>query len=260
MKRNRIQTTDPFSGSDSEGETRRRKTTKQPSGRSHPVRGTSEDDSEPDSENSKDSKNGRFLQRIIYFLIMLYVVLHIVTSLILLTKLPKASFLVVFNGIVSPTTFILFVVGFMSCVYGWLALFRDPIRRTTEMDARWFRRYIRMNRYLLLVSILSTQATVFGCWKFIFAQDLDKRFPQSKLAKDKRYQLLVRRVIQALPKILVELEEIEGITPDTPPLGLMRFVGINYILCLFLLSVLPGILLYVAIWAQRKYYRSRFPI
>lgn len=216
----------------------------------------SDEDEEP--PQMKALRRATKLQHFIYLIIITGLIIHLITTVAMLLKLPGASFLLVFHGIVSPSTIILYVVGAFSGLYGWMSLFRREDRASDEAKSRRFRRYIRVNKYLLLCWILASQATVFGCWKFIFSQDLDKTVSRAELVRNPSYDSIVRLVIEFLPKVLTELSETDGIQPDDPPLDLLRYVGIHYVLFLFLLSVIPGIMLYVGIWFQQKYYALRF--
>jgi hypothetical protein len=213
------------------------------------------DDASPEE---KALRRATKLHRWIYFGINTGVVIHLITTIAVFIKLPPASFLLVFHGIVSPSTIILYVVAVISIVYGWMAFFRRESTGDKSDDSCWLRRYIRFNKYLLLCWISASQATVFGCWKYIFAQNLDKTISPLELVRNPQYELIVRKVIQVLPHLLVDLRESRGILPDDPPLNLMRYVGIHYILFLFLLSVIPAIVLFAAIWLQQKYYILRY--
>ena len=208
-----------------------------------------------------DSKNLERLtkrQKWIYIGIMFSVIIHGLSTLILLVKLPPAAFLMVFHGIVSPSTLIFYIVGTLSGIYGYASLFSKSERLSEERRASCFRYYLRANKLILLVWILASQGTVFGCWKHIFAQNLDKQIPFDELVGMAHMDTIVRLTIVSMPRLLDELTLEHGITATTPPLNWLGVVGSHYIVFLFVFTVFPACLFFWAIRVQRKYYAIRF--
>lgn len=197
-------------------------------------------------------------QKWIYIGIALSLFIHSIFSFIALLRLPPAAFLMVFHGIVSPSTLILYIVGVLSATYGYVSLFSKSGTMREERRASCFRYYLRANKLILLVWILASQGTAFGCWKFVFAQNMDKQFPFDKLVGMAHMDTIVRLTITSMPHLLDDLTSEHGITANTSPLNLVGIVGQHYIVFILIFTVIPVALMFWAIITQRKYYAVRF--
>jgi hypothetical protein len=176
----------------------------------------------------------------------------------MLLRLPPAYFVLIFHGVISPSSIILYLVGVVSIFNGYLSMYSNTPSMTENRRALFFRRYLRVNKLLILVWILATQSTVFGSWKYIFAQNLDKRYRSEDLLKRPDLDTLVRITILMMPHLLDEISEFQNVTPTTPPLDFVTFVGRYFYIFIFIFTVIPVALLVFAIRSQRKYYVARF--
>jgi hypothetical protein len=212
---------------------------------------------EPSKESDVLQKSSR-LQQLIYFLIILTGLLHFAVFATLLVRKPEVNFLFYFHGVLSPSTLLLYILAALSGVCGWNALFAKHSRNDEDSAELWFRRYVRMNKYYLIVWFFSTQSTIFGCWKYIFSQNMDSNYQLKEMTTSPKYDYIVRKIVLSLPTLLYNIEIDYGIKATDPPLNMIQFIGIHYIWFLFILSVIPSFMLIVFIWTQHQYYAQRF--
>ena len=197
-------------------------------------------------------------QKWIFLAISFGIVANFLGAAGMLLRLPPAYFVLIFHGVISPSSIILCVVGIVSMFYGYLSMYSNTPSMTEDRRALFFRRYLRVNKLLLLVWILATVSTVFGSWKYIFAQNLDKRYRSEDLLKRPNLDTLVRITILMMPHLLDEISELLNVTPTTPPLDFVTLVGRYFYIFIFVFTVIPVVLLVFAIRSQRKYYVARF--
>lgn len=220
-----------------------------PSSRQRPGRGP------PDSTSIGRLTKG---QKWIFLSFMLSLLLHITSTLLVILMLRPAAFLMVFHGIVSPSTLILYVVGALSGIYGYGAIFTNDEWLSEERRSALFRYYMRANKLILLVWILASQGTVFGCWKYVFALNLDKQIPFEDLVGMAHMDTIVRLTIVSMPSLLDDLTLEHGITATTPPLNWLGVIGSHYVVFLLVFTAFPTCLFWWGIRAQRRYYTMRF--
>ena len=211
-----------------------------------------------DDYESAATPRDQTIQTIIYFGQLILLIIHLSVSLYLLGRLPAASGMLLFHGIFGPVTIILYITGLLSFVNGYLSMYRRQPVISRARRAQWFRRYMRVNKYLVLVWILATLSSVFGCWGFNYAQELDVEYPPEKLAKATRFEPIVKQIIIGLPEALKRLEDDYGITPTTPPLDAIGTAGRFYYVTALFITFLPAVLLLVGIHFQRRFYALKF--
>jgi hypothetical protein len=214
--------------------------------------------SRDDSEDSELLRKSTNIQRVIYFVIISTGVAHFFTFATLLLRRSEVNFILLFHGVLSPSTVLLYIVAVFSGVCGWNALFAKHSRNDPDSAELWFCRYVRMNKYYLLIWFFSTQATIFGCWKFIFAQNMDSTYKITKLSRSTNFDYTVRKIILALPDLLYNVELDYGVKASDPPFNFVQFLGMNSILFLFVISIIPSFMFIAFIWLQHKYYALRF--
>ena len=198
-------------------------------------------------------------QRFLYLVQIAVFVSHILVTVTMVGRLPDAAFLMVFHGVVSPLAPMLYVMGCVSALYGYLSVFRsDAENIPIGARARWFRRYMRWNKFFLATWFLATLGSVFGCWQFVFVQTIDDTFPRDQILKDRQIQSIIRLLIINLPEVLRDLTRLHNITAKTSPLDFVGLVGKYFYAFFFLATAFPAGILYYALRRQRRFYAIRF--
>lgn len=182
---------------------------------------------------------------------------HMCVTIGIVGYLPVARPLMFFHGILSPATLILYCVGALSFIYGYLSMYRVGKNITDDRRAQWFRRYMRTNKLLALVWVFATLSMIFGCWEFKYVQTLENKYPIKEL-KEQVYEPIVKQVILALSEQLYRLEQLHQITPASPPLNLVGFVGEYFYIAIIVITIIPVALMLYTQRFQRRYYTLRF--
>ena len=218
------------------------------------------------SESSLDPKQSKWtgifesthLQRYLFYFIVATFLTHIAFNGALLMRRPEVNFILIFHGVVTPATIILYIVGVLSAVCGWNALFAKHSRTDRLSTRDWFTRFIRMNKYYALLWFLATQATIFGCWKFIFGQNLDSKFRLDDIVRSPKFDFSVRQIVLKLPQLLMNVEIDFSVSVEDAPLSTLQFIGMNVTIFLFVYSIIPAVLLLACVWMQVKYSEAKF--
>lgn len=172
---------------------------------------------------------------------------------------PEVTFLMIFHGVVSPVCVILFCCGVMSIGSGIMAV-NPPKAFDSSVDrsAQWYRRYMRSSMYVVLLWILSTLTTVFGCWMYSYGTQLGTLYPKAELYASNEYSLVMKQILIGVSSLGSELEIREGITSRMQPLLLVKSIGDHYYIALVVYVLFPALLIWLSISFQRKYYAFRF--
>jgi hypothetical protein len=198
------------------------------------------------------------LQNLIYFGHILATVGHFIVTLYLMGRHPEVQRILIFHGIISPVHFILYGLGFMSAIYGYLGMYRHKDGITLQRRAQWYRRYMRSNKYFALVWVFATLYSIFGCWQFLYAQTLDEEYPTQEILKSPEYQPIIKQIIFGLPYLMIRLRKEFGITNETPPLNMVGLMGKYYLAAGVFFTALPLALMITSLHWQRRYYAMRF--
>lgn len=236
--------------------------------RKRPHAPTSSDESEnPTTSFSSDEEdddrssclNHSRLQNWTFGLQITLLTMHFIVSCCSLQMIPKASFLMFFHGVVSPVCFILYFIGFLSITFAVLSIYRrSSLSVTVARQAQWYRRYMRTNKYFLLLWVLSTTTTIFGCWMYHYALHMDETFPVREIYESTKYQLVVKEILIGVQQLSKLLASDGGITSDMEPLKTVKLAGEFYYLAGLIYTVVPGVLLFGCIQYQKKFYAYRF--
>ena len=211
-----------------------------------------------DYDQDEELRKEHNAQNYIYWFQIFILLLHIAVTLSLVAQNPGAHGILFFHGIISPVTVVLYSIGISSAIYGYLGMYRKNNLIPFERRAQWFRYYVRSNMYFLLVWVLSSVTMIFGCWTFVYVEQIGRYFPPEKVVESFDYEMIIKQLLLNLPKmkeILILLHELD---PNSPPVTWIAVVGKYFYVGFIAWTVIPAFFLFFCIKRQRSYNKSQF--
>lgn len=201
------------------------------------------------------------LQNIAFAVQLALLLFHLIWCCMCVTLQPNATFLVLFHGVVSPICAVLHLSASLSLIFCFLAIYRrESVHVSIQRQAQWYRRHMRMTKFVLLLWILSSCTTIFGCWMYNYAIHMEENMPINSIYATREYISVIKQILIGVSLLQGDLEHMYGITSDMQPLKTIKFIGQYFYLAGLLFTVVPSAILFICVQVQRKYYAYRFSI
>ena len=193
---------------------------------------------------------------IVYLFIVGVAIGHM--SLILQTTLQiKGAYLItVLFGLLSPISMIYWVLTFVFSVFGYQALFITA--NNYYLAARYFRRWVRITRYLRVAAVACSIQYVYGCTMFVNATSMSYNMSRLQdaqgLSKTDRKRILTEQVTSLYDSLVFSNPNVALIYP----LNFIHFSGMHPGLTIPIGIILPILFLSGGLHAQEIYYSWRY--